>query len=82
MVFWGHWLLPCHPFSLFLVLLGVEIRESIDNWYIHDAIVTSCAFRRHAQTTLLSEQQEVLFPSNFGLLVLPSQGGVGGSWFA
>ena len=56
----------------------VEIGESPDDWGIHNTIVASCVFSRCAQTTPLSEQQEVLFPSNFGTLVLPPQRGGGG----
>ena len=40
-------------------------------------MVTTCVFPRRAQTTPLSEQEEVLFPSNFGTLVTLSQGGGG-----
>ena len=52
-----------------------EIGESLNDQYIHDTTVTACVFPWHAQTTPLSEQQEVLFPWNFGTLVLLSQGG-------
>ena len=69
MVFLGYWLLSCHPFSPPFCPLEAEMGESPSDWYIHDAIVPSCAFSRR------TEQQEVLFPSNFGHLVLLSQGG-------
>ena len=55
--------------------LEVETGEPPDDQYIHDAMVTSCVFSRCGQTTPLSEQQEVLSPSNFGCLLLLSQGG-------
>ena len=45
--------------------------------YIHDAMDTACVFSRSAQTTSFSERQEVLFPSNGSLVLLP-QGGGGG----
>ena len=70
MVFYVCWLLPTFTPSC---PLKVGIGESPDNWYVHDATVTSCVFCRRAQTTPLSEQQEVLPPSKFGILVLYSQ---------
>ena len=76
MVFWGYWLLPCHPFSRLLMLWRWSWGP--DDWYIPDARVISCAFTRRTQTSPLSEQQEVLFPSHFGAFVLLSQGGGGG----
>ena len=66
MVFWGSWVLPCHPVSPPSCPLEVEIWGSPDDWYTHDAMVTSCAFSRRAQTPPLSEPQEASFPSNFG----------------
>ena len=57
----------------------VEIGESPDDWCLHDATVTSCVFSRRAQTTPVSEQQEVFcFRQIFGILVLLSQAGGGG----
>ena len=77
-MFWGYSLLPCHPFSPPSCPLEVEIGASPDEWCIHDAIVTACVFSRRAQTTPLSEEQEVLFPSHFRTLVSLLQRGGGG----
>ena len=74
MVLQGHWLLPCHPFPPASCPLEAEIGASPDDRYIRDASVTSRVFSRCAHTTPVSEQQEVVFPSNFGTLV--STGGV------
>ena len=54
--------------------LEVEIGGSPDHWCIHNALVTACVFLQRAQTAPLSEQEEVLFPSNSVLLPLFSQG--------
>ena len=49
----------CHPLRvLWRWRLGPDAK------CIHDAVVTACVFLRCAQTTPLSKQQEVLFPSN------------------
>ena len=53
--------------------------ESPDGEYIHDAIDAFCVFPRRTQTMRLSEQQEVLFLSNFGTLMLLLRVG-GGGW--
>ena len=57
--------------------LGVETGELPDDWCIDDAMVTTCVFPRRAQTTPLSEHQEVLLPSTLETLVGRSQGGRG-----
>ena len=82
MEFLGFWLLPCHPYSPPSCPSEVEIGEAPDDWYMHNAIVTSCVLPQCAQTTPVSQQREVLFPSNFRSSVLLSQnGGGGGIWW-
>ena len=48
-----------------------------DDQYIHDAMAAACVLSGRAQATPLSEQHRVLFPSNFGTLVLLPQAGAG-----
>ena len=76
MVFLGCWLLLNHPLSPPLVLRG---------WGLGNHLMF-CAFMMQwlclltaPQTTPMSEQHLVLFPSNFGTLVLlsPAEGGGG-----
>ena len=74
MVFWA--VLP--PIFAPLRSLEVEMGESLGNQYIPGATVTVCVFSRRARTPPLSEQLLVLFPSNFGILALFSQGRAGG----
>ena len=60
-----------HP--LIVLWRGRLGNQSPDDQCLRDTTVTACALLRRARPPPLSEQQKVLFPSNFVLLALISQ---------